>query len=34
MNPSYDSDCRMSIGGFWRSLQQQVADEFDRLLER
>ncbi len=22
------------IGGFWRSSQQQVADEFDRLLER
>ena len=23
-----------AIGGFWRSSQQQVADEFDRLLER
>jgi len=25
---------RSTIGGFWRSLQQQVADEFDRLLKR
>jgi len=25
---------RMRIGGFWRLSQQQVADEFDRLLER
>jgi hypothetical protein len=25
---------RIRIGGFWRSLQQEVADEFDRLHER
>jgi hypothetical protein len=25
---------RKPIGGFWRSSQQDVADEFDRLLER
>ncbi len=25
---------RRGIGGFWRSVQQQVADQFDRLLER
>ena len=25
---------RLLIGGFWRSSQQEVADQFDRLLER
>jgi transposase-like protein len=25
---------RWTYGGFWRSSQQQVADEFDRLVER
>jgi len=25
---------RLGNGGFWRSPQQQVADEFDRLVER
>jgi len=25
---------RMGNGGFWRSSQQEVADQFDRLLER
>ena len=28
------TECRWGFGGFWRSSQQQVADEFDRLLER
>src|SRR5664280_1968849 len=26
--------CQLPIGGFWRSLQQEVADQFDRLHER
>jgi hypothetical protein len=25
---------RKGIGGYWRSSQQQVTDQFDRLLER
>ena len=25
---------RMGFGGFWRSSQQEVADQFDRFLER
>ncbi|MGI9093127.1 MAG: Tn3 family transposase [Mycobacteriales bacterium] len=32
--PRRDRPVRGSAGGSWRSLQQQVADEFDRLLER
>ncbi|MGI8578783.1 MAG: hypothetical protein ACR2KG_12925 [Nocardioidaceae bacterium] len=34
ITPHDPLEYRITIGGFWRSAQQQVADEFDRLLER
>jgi len=29
-----EAPSQLGIGGFWRSLQQEVADQFDRLHKR